>query len=226
MRLNKYIANQGLCTRREAEALIKNGVVRVDGITITNPGHDVAGTEVIVAQGVNVNKYETPEYYLINKEKNNHAVKTDDNYGLIGLLKGTVAQQLEVMHPMPYMHTGLHVITNDQEMIARMSAEEARIKCTYQVALAPDSKGAAESLIPALATSNLKAVIIEDDYYDLSITAGPLAVDAITDTIIDASHIIARIDRMTYASMTKKDLKRGWNRKLTDQEVIMLKHFV
>lgn len=206
--------------------MIKKGVVRVDGVTITNPGHNVAGTEVIVAQGVNVNSYETPEYYLINKEKNNYAVKTDDNYGLIGLLKGTTAQQLAVMHPMPYMHTGLHVITNDQEMIARMTAPEARIKCTYQVALAPDNKAAANSLIPALSAAGLEALAIEDEYYDISITGGPLATDMITDTIIAQGQIIARIDRMIYAGMTKKDLKRGWNRKLTEQEIIMLKHFV
>lgn len=225
MRLNKFIAHTGYCTRREAEALVKQGKVTVDGKIVTNPGDDVNEESGVHVDGVDLKTYEPSEYYLINKEKDNHSTKTEDNFGLIGLLKGTTAQQLQVLHPMSFAHTGLHVITNDQQLIERANRPEARIKCYYHVALVDGSDQ--DQLIEALNEAGLTSQPIEDEgYYHVEASAGPADEATIMNLAKKAKQQILRIDRTTYAGMTKKDLKRGWNRKLTTQEIIMLKHFV
>lgn len=225
-RLNKYIANTGYCTRREAATLIKAGKVVVDGKVADNPGMPVDPTMVVTVEGRDIATYEPPEYYLINKPKQSSAIATDRDKGLIGLLKKTTARQLVVVHPMAINDTGLHVITNDGDLLHRLQQHAARIKCVYQLKAEPTiTVDQITDWKDTLLQHGIALELIEDVYYDIGLEAAADPRPILEALCKAASKEILRLDRTYYAGLTKKDLPRGWSRALTPQEVIMLKHF-
>lgn len=225
-RLNKYISNTGYCTRRQAAALIKDGKVTVDGIVADNPGIPITEGMVVSVKGIDIGDYEPPEYYLINKPKRAHAVPTADDRGLVTLIRGVKSKRMQVLHPLAYDDTGLHVLTNDKLMIQRVSDPDNRVKAVYQIKTEPPLDEAAVEKWRA--SDDLKGVevdLIEDVYYDAGFEGGVSASTEVTRWCLANQRRVLRIDRTYFAGLTKKDLPRGWSRPLTEKEVIMLKHF-
>lgn len=225
-RLNKYIAHTGFCTRREAGEMIKKGKVSVDGELVDNPGLQVDDSNEILIEGVPLQNYEDPEYYLINKPKDFVCSPDEEGKYLLGLVKETKSKRLAIAHPLSAKGTGLQVVSNDEKLMARLLKNSATIKSVYHAKLGQEINRATADIWEEKLGDNIRYIsIINDEFYDIAIEAGAEIESMLTTFIAENGNEIIRLDRNYYAGLTKKDMPRGRCRKLTDKEVIMLKHF-
>ena len=220
IRLNKYISNTGYCTRRHAEYLVKQGKVQVDGHVITNAAHEITSDQVITVEGIILSSWEPEAYYLMNKGSNIPTMPTPANdLSALGLIENLNSTQMQAIQALDDRDAGLQIYTNDDKVINRI-AEHSRLHAVYHIKL--EEKPNEEEIVSLREETQLpQMVMIDDPYYHLEV-AGPIHLYTQLKSV---KVPIARIDRMVIGGMTKKDLKRGWYRKLTDKEVLFLKHF-
>jgi 23S rRNA pseudouridine2605 synthase len=235
MRLNKYIAHAGVCSRRKAADLVKAGEIQVNGSVEINPAVVVQENDVVLYQGKPLQPETKKIYLLLNKPKNT-VTTLDDEKGrktVMDLVKKKASERIYPVGRLDRMTTGLLLLTNDGDLAKKLSHPSHEVKKAYHVVL--DRPVSAEDL------SAIRSGLILED--------GPTPIDGV-DYIkgggkneigiqihIGRNRIVRRIfehlgykvehlDRTYYAGLTKKDLKRGWSRFLTKQEVLMLKHFI
>ena len=233
-RLNKYIAHCGICSRRKAAEVVKDGMVTVNGKTETNPAYEVQEGDIIKYNGKLVKPEEKMVYLLMNKPRNVITTASDEKgrKTVLDMVEEKVDVRVFPVGRLDRNTTGLLLITNDGELASKLSHPSNKVKKIYHVTL----------------DKNLKLKDFEAIKEGLILEDGMAEVDAI-DYIKDGSknevgieiHIgknrivrrifehlgyeVERLDRIYYAGLTKKDLPRGWSRPLTKQEIIMLKHF-
>lgn len=232
-RLNKYISNSGICSRREADQLILKGEVIVNGEVITELGHKVLKTDKVVYKGKTINP-EKPVYILMNKPKD-FITTTDDpmeRKTVMHLLENACKERVFPVGRLDRNTTGLLLFTNDGELAAKLSHPSNNIKKIYQVTLDKPI------------THNHEKDISEG----LTLEDGPVKVDDIQvlskdrtilglEIHVGKNRIVRRIfahlgyeviglDRVMYAGLDKKDLPRGKFRFLSEKEVVRLKYFL
>jgi len=234
MRLNKYIAHSGVCSRRKAAELVKAGKVQVNGKIERNPAYEVQPKDKIEYNGKRLRNQTKMIYVLMNKPKNVLTTTSDDRARttVMDILKNKVPERIYPVGRLDRNTTGLLLLTNDGKLAKKLSHPSHKIKKRYHVIL--DKPVSSEHL-----EQIRKGITLED---------GPVPVDDI-DWIIGSDHSeigieihigrnrivrrifesmgyqVERLDRVYYAGLTKKDLPRGWFRPLSKKEVIMLKHF-
>ena len=233
MRLNRYIANAGICSRREADALIASGEIRVNGEVVTEMGYKVQPTDTVQYGKTNLNR-EKLVYVLLNKPKD-FITTTDDPEGRKTVMDLVAKASKERIFPVGRLDrntTGLLLFTNDGEVAQKLSHPSHKNKKIYQVEL--DKPLTAEHLGEITAGVELEDGKAEVD--DVAVVAGnPHFVGV--ELHIGRNRIVRRIfehlgydvialDRVQYAGITKKDLPRGKWRFLSEQEVIRLKYFM
>ena len=231
VRLNKYIANSGVCSRREADTLIQSGVVTVNGEVVTELGTKVnVLTDDIRFNGERL-KGEEKVYILMNKPKgyvttasDPHAEKT-----VMDLLKGCPSRVFPVGR-LDKNTTGVLMFTNDGEMAERLTHPSYNKKKIYQVIL--DHPLAEEDKEKVLAGIELTDGVIAADeleYIDqrdhrqlgIEIHSGK---NRIVRRIFESlGYEVKALDRVYFAGLTKKGLKKGDWRYLTEGEVNILK---
>ena len=231
IRLNKYIANAGVCSRREADTLIEEGQIQVNGEVITAMGTQVQRSDRVTYQGKVLNP-EKLVYVLLNKPKD-FITTTDDPQDRRTVMQLVAKAAKERIYPVGRLDrntTGLLLLTNDGDLAKKLTHPSHEVKKLYQVDI--DKPITDEDFL-----SIQQGLILED---------GPAKVDEIG--IVDGRrtslgvqiHIgrnrivrrifehlgyeVVRLDRVMYADLTKKDLPRGHWRHLTPKEVIQLKH--
>ncbi|GAB3230374.1 pseudouridine synthase [Hymenobacter seoulensis] len=233
VRLNRYIANAGICSRREADSLIAAGEIKVNGEVVTEMGYKVQPSDTVQYGKTNLNR-EKLVYVLLNKPKD-YLTTTDDPEGrrtVMELVKNASKERVFPVGRLDRNTTGLLLFTNDGEVAQKLSHPSHRNKKIYQVEL--DKPLTEEHLKQIAAGVELEDGKAEVD--DVAVVAGnPHFVGV--EIHIGRNRIVRRIfehlgydvvtlDRVQYAGLTKKDLPRGKWRFLNEKEVIRLKYFM
>ncbi|MBF9142978.1 pseudouridine synthase [Hymenobacter properus] len=232
-RLNRYIANAGICSRREADALIAAGEIRVNGEVVTEMGYKVQPTDTVQYGKTNLNR-EKSVYVLLNKPKD-FITTTEDPEGRRTVMDLVASASKERIFPVGRLDrntTGLLLFTNDGEVAQKLSHPSHKNKKIYQVELnRPLTEEDLRKISEGLELEDGKAVVD-----DVAVVAGNAHFVGI-EIHIGRNRIVRRIfehlgyevvalDRVQYAGLTKKDLPRGKWRFLSEQEVIRLKYFL
>ncbi|MCP9766795.1 pseudouridine synthase [Lacihabitans sp. LS3-19] len=233
IRLNRYLANAGLCSRREADEFIASGQITVNGKEITEMGYQVKPTDV-VKYGRKILNREKLVYLLLNKPKD-FLTTTDDPEGrktVMDLLKNACTERIYPVGRLDRATTGLLLVTNDGELADKLSHPSNNMRKVYQVEI--DKPIVQEDFDKILEGIELEDGIIKAD--DLSIITPDKQVvgieihsgkNRIVRRIFESlGYEVTKLDRTTYAGLTKKDLPRGNWRFLSEKEVIRLKYLI
>ena len=232
LRLNKYIANSGICARREADDLIAKGLITVNGEVITEMGFKVKKTDRVVYQGKKVNP-EKPVYVLLNKPKD-FITTTDDpmeRKTVMALVENACEERMFPVGRLDRNTTGLLLFTNDGELTAKLSHPSNEVKKIYQVTLdMPLTHNHEKEILEGLTledgdvkVDDMKVLSLDRTILGLEIHIGRNRI--VRRLFAHLGYEVTALDRVMYAGLDKKDLKRGHYRFLTEQEVIRLKFF-
>ena len=231
IRLNKYMANAGLCSRREADEFIQQGLVKVNGEVVTELGTKITHSDV-VEYDEKVVTLERKTYILLNKPKDCVTTSDDPNGRLtvMDLVKGACNERIYPVGRLDRNTTGVLLLTNDGDLASKLTHPKFVKKKIYHVWT---DKDIAEDDMQRIADG----IELED---------GPIHADAIsyaTETDRNQAGIeihsgrnrivrrifeslgyhVTKLDRVYFAGLTKKNLPRGRWRYLTQEEVNYLK---
>jgi 23S rRNA pseudouridine2605 synthase len=231
IRLNKYIANSGICSRREADKLIENGEIKVNGKVIQELGYKVKTSDKIFYKGKKL-KREKFIYILLNKPKD-FITTTDDPHNrktVIDLVKKHIGERVYPVGRLDRNTTGLLLITNDGELSEILAHPSYNIRKVYEVHLdKPLREKDLESIEAGLELEDGPVKI--DDFAVISPDKRIIGVEIhsgrnrIVRRIFEKlGYTVVQLDRVMYSFLTKKDLPRGKWRFLKEYEVVKLKH--
>ena len=232
MRLNKYISNSGVCSRRDADIYIQSGNVKVNGIPVTEMGYLVKTTDVVNFDGAILSP-EKKEYILLNKPKNfTTALEEGQEYrNVMELIKGSTSAKIAAVGRMDKNTTGLLLFTNDTDMIRKFSLPNQKSSKIYQVSLDKNLKYEDLEKIAGGVTLDGHRLAIEEISYienepktEIGLKLRTSNVKVVRAIFENFSYDVLRIDRVAFAGLTKKNLPRGNWRLLTEQEIINLKN--
>lgn len=232
IRLNKFIANSGVGSRREADELIKMGVITVNGVTITEMGHKVKSTDDVRYEGRKL-KAEKLVYVLLNKPKG-FITTTDDpeeRSTVMQLVAGACKERIYPVGRLDRNTTGLLLLTNDGDLADKLTHPSYNAKKIYKAELdKPLTKNDFEKIKEGVQLEEGRAIVddlasVSDDKKTVGIEIH-IGWNRIVRRIFEAlGYQVEKLDRVVYAGLDKKDLGRGQWRFLKPEEVVMLKHF-
>ncbi len=232
IRLNKYIANSGVCSRRDADIYIQSGNVKVNGIPVTEMGYLVKPGDVVNFDG-SVLTPEKKEYILLNKPKNFTTAEDEGNEfrNVFELVKGSTKAKIAPVGRMDKNTTGLLLFTNDTDMIRKFSLPNQKSSKIYQVSLDKNLKFEdLEKIERGLTIDNHKVSVEEVTYIEnepkteIGLKLRTSNIKVVRNIFEHLDYNVLRIDRVSFAGLTKKNLPRGNWRLLTEQEIINLKN--
>ncbi|MEM6718627.1 MAG: pseudouridine synthase [Bacteroidota bacterium] len=232
IRLNKYISNSGICSRREADMHISIGSVTVNGKVVTEMGYKVQLTDEVRFDGRIINP-ETPTYILLNKPKG-FLVTTKDEKGrktVMDLVANATTARVVPVGRLERQTTGLLLFTNDGQLARKLTDPHQKVRKIYHVELDRNLNQADFNKIKdGLNIRGVKHEVDEISWIqgaskrEVGIKASTGSNGLVKAIFEHLSYTVARLDRVVFAGLTKKDLPRGHWRNLTAQEVINLKH--
>ncbi|TAE50473.1 MAG: rRNA pseudouridine synthase [Cytophagales bacterium] len=231
IRLNRYIAKAGVCSRREADELIINGKIKVNGQIITELGHKINKKDNVEHNG-KVISLEKFVYLLLNKPKNfiTTTEDPDERNTVMDLVQNACPERIYPIGRLDRNTTGLILLTNDGDLTQQMSHPSFEIRKTYHVVLdKPITIEDLEKVAAGIELEDGKAdvdeiMVLDDDGLEIGI-ALHIGKNRIVRRIFESlGYEVEKLDRTLYAGLTKKDLPRGHWRFLTQQEVIRLKY--
>jgi 23S rRNA pseudouridine2605 synthase len=230
MRLNKYIANSGMCSRRDADIYIQSGNVKVNGEVITEMGYKVKLTDVVDFDGTRITP-EKKEYLLLNKPKSFSTTGESDAKSAFDLIRGASQANLQPVGRMDKNTIGLILFTNDVELVRKFAQPNQKSFKIYQVSLSKNLKGEDfEKLKGGVTLDGHRLFIDEISYIDnkphteIGIKLRTPNVKVVRAIFESFGYDITKVDRVSFAGLTKKNLPRGNYRFLTEQEVINIKN--
>lgn len=232
IRLNRFIANAGVCSRREADKLIQDGKIKVNGSIVTELGTKVTSKDKVTYEGRTL-KSEKFVYLLLNKPKD-FITTMDDPEGrrtVSDLVSKACPERIYPVGRLDRMTTGLLLFTNDGDLAKKMTHPKHKVPKIYHVVLdKPLTKPDLEKIAEGVVLEDGKAIVDE-----ISIVAGNkkeigielhIGKNRIVRRIFEhLGYRVERLDRVVYAGLTKKDLPRGKWRFLDSSEIIRLRHF-
>ena len=232
IRLNKYIANAGICARREADRYIAAGNVEVNGKPMTELGYRVQPTDVAKFDGKNISA-EKKEYILLNKPKG-FITTTQDEKGrktVMDLVAGAAQGNIKPVGRLDRLTTGLLLLTNDGDLMKKLTHPSHGVRKIYHVIL--DKKLALADFHKIQEGLTLEDGFIQVD--DINFVDGAphneigVKIHSGRNRIVrrifeSLGYVVEKLDRVAFAGLTKKDLPRGHWRTLTAQEIINLKN--
>ena len=233
IRLNRYIANAGICSRREADDLIASGQISVNGKPITEMGYKVKHSDV-VKFGKKALNPEKMVYILINKPKD-YITTTDDpeeRKTVIDLIKGACPERVYPVGRLDRNTTGLLLMTNDGELAEKLTHPSSGIKKIYQAEL--DKPITTEDFELLQHGVDLEDGFIRPDEVGI-VTPDAMVVgleihsgrNRIVRRMFEhLGYEVQKLDRTVFAGLNKKDLPRGKWRFLSEKEVIKLKYML
>ena len=227
IRLNKFIANSGICSRREADEYIQAGVVSVNGVVVTELGTKVKRSDLVTFQDKPVS-IERKIYVLLNKPKDTVTTSDDpqDRRTVMDCVKGACTERIYPVGRLDRNTTGVLLLTNDGDLASKLTHPQYMKKKIYHVVL---DKNLAQADMDQIASG----IQLEDgeihadaiEYIDenkknqvgIEIHSGRnRIVRRIFETL---GYKVHRLDRVYFAGLTKKGLRRGDWRYLTEAEV-------
>ena len=229
IRLNKYLANAGICSRREADDFIQAGVISVNGEVVSNLGAKVLPTDKIMFHDQPVRR-ERKVYILLNKPKNT-VTTTDDpeeRHTVIDIVRNACAERIYPVGRLDRNTTGVLLLTNDGDLAAKLTHPKFGKKKIYAVTLDRELDEADEALVR-------EGVVLDDEkivpdalefpkedrkHIGLEIHSGQNRV--VRRMFEKVGYKVSQLDRVSFAGLTKKNVPRGKYRFLTPKEVSML----
>ncbi len=230
MRLNRFIAQSGLCSRREADDYIRAGLVSVNGTIVTELGTKVMPTDEVKFNDSRI-EGEKKVYLVLNKPKgyvtsleDPHADKT-----VMELVKGACEERIYPVGRLDKNSLGLLLFTNDGDMTRQLTHPSYRKKKIYQVSLdkpltRADMDRIAEGI--TLEDGEIHAdeiAYVKEDKSEIGIEIHSGRNRIVRRIFESLGYTVRKLDRVYYAGLTKKNLKRGAWRFLTKEEVMRLK---
>jgi len=231
IRLNKFLSNAGVCSRREADMLIKTGVVTVNGEIITEMGYKVKPGDQIRYDGETINA-ETKRYVLLNKPKG-FITTMDDPMGrktVMGLVKKACKERIYPVGRLDRETTGLLLFTNDGDLAKKLTHPRFKAGKIYEVELDKNVTSAhlkqlTEGIKLEDGTTRFDAAEFLDSedgrLVGVELHSGKNRI--VRRTFEALGYKVRKLDRVTFAGLTKKDLPRGRYRHLSEKEVGFLK---
>lgn len=231
IRLNKFIANAGICSRREADKYIKAGLVTINGKIITELGTKITKHDVVKFNNKTIHQ-EKNIYILLNKPKDfittmndPHASKT-----VLDLVKNACKERIYPVGRLDRNSTGVLLLTNDGDLTKRLTHPKFNKKKIYQVNLdKPLTKNDLLSIVDGLelddgyVKADAVSYINEEDRRQIGIEIHSGKNRVIRRIFERLDYKVYKLDRVYFAGLTKKGLKRGKWRFLSDREISMLK---
>lgn len=233
IRINKYIADAGVCSRREADQLISAGKIFLNGKVITELGTKVSDQDTVTYNG-KVLKAERLKYVLVNKPKNyiTTVKDTHERKTVIDLIEGACKERLYPVGRLDRDTTGLLLLTNDGDLTKRLTHPSFGVKKKYVIQLEnsihPDSlkemvKGITLDEIGDVKFDEVKYGRQETDRTQLIVTLHSGKNRVIRRTMEYFDKKVLHLDRIEFAGIKKNELIRGKWRFLTPREVGFLK---
>jgi len=231
IRLNKYIANSGICSRREADTFIKAGSASVNGKIVTEMGFKVNPTDEVRFDGSLISP-ESKRYVLLNKPKN-YITTMDDERGrktVMELVQTAAKERIYPVGRLDRLTTGLLLFTNDGEIAKKLTHPKHQVKKLYHVNL--DKKLTMSDLqkISENFVLDGKMVFVDKISYIDNKPKNEIGIEIhsgrnrIVRRIFEHfGYKVTKLDRVIFAGLTKKNLSRGVWRHLTQQEINNLK---
>jgi 23S rRNA pseudouridine2605 synthase len=231
IRLNKYLSNAGICSRREADVLIQTGVITVNGQMVTELGYKIKPGDVVQYDGETINA-ETKRYVLLNKPKG-FITTMDDPYGrktVMSLVKKACRERIYPVGRLDRDTTGLLLFTNDGDLAKKLTHPKHKANKIYHAELnKPVKKEDLERLLAGIdledgRTSFDVAEYVKDgDSREVGVELHS-GKNRIVRRMFEAmGYEVVKLDRVQFAGLTKKDLPRGMFRHLSEKEVGFLK---
>lgn len=233
-RLNKYVSNAGIASRRKADEIIAAGEVTVNDTVITEPGFKVMPGDTVIYKGRVIKPQEQMIYILMNKPRGVITTLSDEKgrKTIMDILKGKVSVRVFPVGRLDKDTTGLLLITNDGDLTRKLSHPSYEVKKIYHVTL--DRNLEEQDYISIKTGIQLEDGFIKVDgisfVKDAKTNEVGITIHSGRNRIIrrifeSLGYRVEKLDRVYYGGLTKKDLPRGMTRFLTKQEIIMLKHF-
>ncbi len=232
IRLNKFIADAGVCSRREADKLIDEGKIRLNGKRVTELGTKVKPGDLVVYNGVRL-KSEKLRYLLLNKPKGFITTSDDpqNRRTVMNLVENACDERIYSVGRLDRNTTGLLLFTNDGELTTKLTHPSHGVKKLYHVEL--DKPLSKNDLLKIMGGVELedgmvapdKIVWVKDEpsnrFVGIELHSGK---NRIVRRIFEhMGYEVVRLDRVMFAGLTKKDLPRGKWRFLDEKEVNILK---
>lgn len=229
IRLNKYLANAGICSRREADDFIQAGVITVNGVVVDSLGAKVLPTDKVQFHDQPVRR-ERKVYILLNKPKNT-VTTTDDpqeRHTVIDIVRNACAERIYPVGRLDRNTTGVLLLTNDGDLAAKLTHPKFGKKKVYAATLDRDLEPEDEAVLRA-------GVILDDEkivpdalefhkndrkHIGLEIHSGQNRV--VRRMFEKVGYKVMQLDRVSFAGLTKKNVARGKYRFLSPKEVSML----
>ena len=231
VRLNKFLANAGVCSRREADEFIQAGVVSVNGEVVTELGTKVMRTDVIRFHDEPVTQ-EKKVYVLLNKPKD-YVTTSDDpqqRKTVMELVKGACTERIYPVGRLDRNTTGVLLLTNDGDLASKLTHPKYLKKKIYHVYLdrnvtAHDMQTIASGVI--LDDGEIKADDVQyadaNDKKQVGIEIHSGKNRIVRRIFESLGYRVQKLDRVQFAGLTKKNLRRGDWRYLTEEEVDRLR---
>jgi 23S rRNA pseudouridine2605 synthase len=231
IRLNKYLSNAGVCSRREADVLIQTGVITVNGKIVTELGFKIAPTDVIQCNGETINA-EKKRYVLLNKPKG-FITTMDDPQGrktVMTLVRNACRERIYPVGRLDRETTGLLLFTNDGDLAKKLTHPRYQARKIYHVELNKPVKAEdLEKLLRGVDLEDGKSKADKASYVEggnsrevgIEIHSGKNRI--VRRMFESLGYTVVKLDRVVFAGLTKKDLPRGMFRHLSEDEVSFLR---
>jgi 23S rRNA pseudouridine2605 synthase len=230
--LNRFIANSGVCSRREADELITMGLISVNGKTITELGYKInPGDEV--RHESKVLKSEKLIYILMNKPKGYLTTTVDpqERNTVMHIIGNAVKERIYPVGRLDRNTTGLLLLTNDGDLADKLMHPSYNAKKIYKAELdKPFTKADLDKIMEGVMLEEGRAMV--DDVAVISEDRKTVGLEIhigwnrVVRRIFEVlGYNVEKLDRSVYAGLDKKDLPRGHFRPLTKEEIVRLKHF-
>lgn len=235
IRLNKYLANAGICSRREADTLILSGAIHVNGVAVTELGVKVNPDKDNVKYGGQSLSLESKRYVLLNKPKDFVSNINDLGHkrSVLGLVSSACKEALYPVGQLDRHSTGLLLLTNDGDLEKKLVHPKINVRSMYHVSL---RKTMSETQLNLLRTEGIRfgAKVFKPEAVEFvqnDTTGKEVGIEiksgrsALLKSVFEYfDNEIVKLDRVSYAGLTKKDIPRGKYRMLKAQEIQNLKN--
>jgi 23S rRNA pseudouridine2605 synthase len=231
IRLNRFIANSGICSRRDADEHIKNGLITVNGIRVTDMGIKVTYDDDVRYKNKRLSA-EKKVYILMNKPKDYVTTVEDPHaeHTVLDLIGDDCPERVYPVGRLDKATTGVLLLTNDGELAGKLTHPKYKRKKIYHVFLdSPVTKNDLFKLTEGIELDGVTVIadavsyVDNDDRSQIGIELHSGQNRVIRRMFETLGYKVKKLDRVYFAGLTKKNVQRGKWRFLTDKEISMLK---
>jgi len=231
-RLNKFIANSGICSRREADMFIAMGMVKINGKIVVEMGYQVQPGDDVRYDGRRIIS-DKPAYVLLNKPKGFLASVKKGTYkkDVLELIENATSYRIDPVNAMDRTTTGLLLFTNDTELKVKLRKPSRTLSKIFQVVLNKNLVQAdLEKIRAGVEIDKFDKIEVDSISFIRGETKRKVGVELSTERHRAIFHVfeklgykVEQVDRVMYAHLTKKDLPRGKWRHLNEREINLFK---